>query len=73
MLADIYYHLIITIAMLLGLMALWLGLQLWDRRDEEELGDCDLLERRFGCHGCVLAGRCSREPAGDVPSPPSTS
>lgn len=52
-------QLAITFLVLGAIMGGWLGLQAWIRRASPQLsGDCDVLQGRWGCHGCSLTGRC---------------
>lgn len=56
------YHLVVAIGLILFLMIGWLLVQQLAKKQSPELPeDCDVLEGRFGCAGCALAGKCSRQ------------
>lgn len=57
-------QLLITMGAIFAMMAGWLALQAWARRSERLGSDCDMLEGRFGCAGCVLSGRCKLDDDG---------
>lgn len=59
-------QLLVTVAAIAVMMTGWLGLQAWVRRSSNLGADCDMLEGRFGCVGCVLSGHCKLEDADDL-------
>ncbi len=55
------YQLVIAVAGIGLLMAAWFLVQGWVRRHSPEVPeDGDVLEGRWGCYGCLFAGRCRR-------------
>jgi len=54
-------QLLTTVAAISLMMAGWIGLQTWVRRSSKMGSECDMLEGRFGCVGCVLSGRCKMD------------
>ena len=56
-------QLLVTVAVLIGLMLGWYLVQQAVRHVSADVPEgCDVLERRVGCHGCILSGHCPTEP-----------
>ena len=61
---------LLTAAIIAGLMGGWLLVLRTGRRQcSGRPDDGDLLEGRWGCHGCLFAKRCRLE--GDAPQSPT--
>ncbi len=53
--------LLVTVGIILGLMALWIGVQNWAKRIAKLPKDCDLLKENGRCLSCYFKGRCQKE------------
>lgn len=57
------YHISITILVIFLLMAGWIIIQAWERRDSfarSEECDDDVMLKRFNCIGCFFTGHCRK-------------
>lgn len=57
-----WYHLVITIAVMALLMGGYYLIQFGLRRVSPDIGsECDVLETRWGCGTCMFHGKCRHD------------